>query len=644
MKTAKILFSALLLLAVVAGAMAASDPVLMKINGQKVKLSEFEYMYHKNSDQQVQPLTLDEYVDMFVNYKLKVLAAEEAGIDTTASFRKEFAGYRADLAKPYLRDQSVEDDLLQKAYQQAAEEVHVAHIMLNLAPNSEGEKESYARLDSIRNEVINNGQSFEALCEKFSIDNGSKRNGGDQGFIDGQRGLPYTFVDAAFSTPVGEISKPFTTPYGYHIVRVIERRPSRGQVQARHIFKKLMNEYTPEEEARTVAVMDSLYNVLQSGSVSFEEVAMKNSEDGTARNGGMLGWFAPAQMIPEFSDVVFAMKNGEISKPFKTRFGYHIAQRLNWKGVGTFDELKPQLLNAIRGDERSNKAELARLEQLKSVYKPAVQRSAMKKLHEALVANGGLDSVVTSDPKVRSLVAGKVGSKKVTLGEVFDKMPVSAKINADEASRLIEGYVNRSLDRCTLECEMDHVEATNADFRNLVNEYRDGILMFDISNRNVWEKASQDKAGLEDFFKNNRSNYSWPEAKYKGYVVYATSDSVLTEVKGYLAQNPVKGEEMAKALRAKFAKEVKVEKVVAAKGESPVVDNIAFGGAAPDEKGRWKFFFSPEGKLIAAPEEAADVRGPVTTDYQNYLEQQWVKSLRDKYKVEVDQKVLKMVK
>ena len=211
MKTKKILFSALLLTAVVVGAMAANDPTLMKINGKKVPLSEFEYMYHKNSDQQMQPLSLNDYVDMFVNYKLKVLAAEEAGIDTTASFRKEFKGYRNDLAKPYLRNQAVEDELIRKAYDQIKEEVHVAHIMLPLGANKEEEAASFARLDSIRNEIYNNGQTFDVLCEQFSIDNGSKHNGGDQGWIDGQRGIPYVFIEKCYETPVGKISDPFAT-------------------------------------------------------------------------------------------------------------------------------------------------------------------------------------------------------------------------------------------------------------------------------------------------------------------------------------------------------------------------------------------------------------------------------------------------
>lgn len=643
MKTKKILFSALLLTAVVVGAMAANDPTLMKINGKKVPLSEFEYMYHKNSDQQMQPLSLNEYVDMFVNYKLKVLAAEEAGIDTTASFRKEFKGYRNDLAKPYLRNQAVEDELIRKAYDQIKEEVHVAHIMLPLGANKEEEAASFARLDSIRNEIYNNGQTFDVLCEQFSIDNGSKHNGGDQGWIDGQRGLPYVFIEKCYETPVGKISDPFATQYGYHIVKVIDRRPSKGQVQARHIFKKLMGDYSPEDEAKVKAVMDSLYTALQNGA-AFEEMAMKNSEDGTARNGGMLGWFAPAQMIPEFSDVVFDLKNGEISKPFKTRFGYHIAQRLNSKGVGTFEELKPQLLNTIQGDERSNKAELARLEELRQVYKPTVNRSTLKKLDAAIVANEGLDSVVTSDPKIRSLEAGKAGNRKISLGTVFDRMPKSTKITPDAAVKMVEGYINRQLDGEVLECEIDHLAETNKDFSNLLKEYRDGILMFEISNRNVWEKASQDKAGLEKYFEENRHNYSWPGQKYKGYVVYATSDSLLTAAKDYLKENSFAGEDLAKAIRTQFPKDLKVEKVVAAKGENPVVDAIAFGGKAPEEKGRWKYYFSPVGKLISAPEEAADVRGPVTTDYQNYLEQEWVKSLRDKYKVDIDQKVLKMVK
>ncbi len=226
----KTLFSVALIAATFLSAAAKEeDPELMTVNGKSVPLSEFEYLYQKNNSQQLQPQSLDEYVDMFVTYKLKVADAEAAGLDTLESFKREFNGYRNELARPYLHDTETEERLINESYSHMQEEVDVSHIMLSLGMNPEEVRAQKDRLDSIRTEILAGNASFEDMALQFSIDRAAKRNQGHMGFITANQ-YPYTFETAAYQTAPGEISPVIETPFGYHIVKVNGKRPARGQV------------------------------------------------------------------------------------------------------------------------------------------------------------------------------------------------------------------------------------------------------------------------------------------------------------------------------------------------------------------------------------------------------------------------------
>ena len=233
--------SLILLAVAAASAMSAAgkgnpgDEVLMTINKKPVTLGEFEYLYHKNQSQQVSPQTIDEYLDMFVTYKQKVAAAEAEGIDRTDAFRSEFEGYRRDLSEPYLEVKEVEDSLVDVIYERMKKEVDVSHIMLPSHGKGVNADTNRERLDSIRTALLG-GADFDALARRFSSDPAAKRNGGHMGYI--PAGVyPYTFEDAAYTTPAGQISPVIETPFGYHIVKVNGSRPASGQVLVEHILK-----------------------------------------------------------------------------------------------------------------------------------------------------------------------------------------------------------------------------------------------------------------------------------------------------------------------------------------------------------------------------------------------------------------------
>ena len=633
------LLSLALVLASVAVVQAkgSKDPELMTINGKAVTLGEFEYLYHKNNSQQLAPQTIDEYLDMFVTYKQKVADAESEGIDNTEAFKNEFDGYRRELAEPYLRNKEMEDSIIRAVYSHMQEDVDVSHIMLaSKGPGIDAEAQKHT-LDSIRTAILN-GADFAALARQYSIDRAARKNGGRMGFIPVGR-LPYTFEDAAYNTKAGEISPVVETPFGFHIVKVNARRPARGQVLAQHILK-LTQGLSEEDAAKKKAEIDSIGALLAAGA-DFEEIAKKESEDpGSQRNGGRLNWFGAGQMVPEFEEAAFSLQNGEVSAPFKTSYGYHIVKRLDWKPVDSFETMEPMIKNVIQRDERGQMPRKRKIAELRRKFKAGVNAANLALVKNEIVKNGGLDSALIEKYIVSEMEVASMGKQKILLSEVVSEIGAPLAGTPERQAAQFEERVNLSLDNAVTEAERQDLAVNNADYRNLLNEYRDGMLLFEVSDRKVWTKAKQDKEGLENYFRTHRDKYKWEKPKFKSYVVFATSDSIMQLAKGYLESTDIPGDSLATDLRKKFGKDVKIEKVIAAQGENNITDYLGFGAEKPEAKGKWAWYFPYRGKILNAPEEAADVRGAVTGDYQGELEEAWVAGLPAK----INKKTLKKAK
>ncbi|MDE6326531.1 MAG: peptidylprolyl isomerase, partial [Duncaniella sp.] len=578
-----------------------NDPVLMTVNGKDVHQSEFEYLYNKNNRQQMQPQGIDEYVDMFVTYKLKVADAEAAGIDTTAAFRKEFEGYCSELARPYMRDSLVEERLVQEAYARMDRMVDVSHIMMPIGTTHQERIDNKARLDSIRTAILN-GADFAEMAKKFSSDRSAVRNGGRMGYIYANM-YPYPFELAAFSTPVGQVSEVIDdAPYGYHIVKVNGEKPNPGSVHARHILK-LTRDMTPEQAQAKKAEIDSIYNILASGNADFESIARAESDDpGSARNGGDLGFFGMGRMVPEFEEVAFSLNDGEISKPFASPFGYHIVQVIEHKGIGALEDERPQILKAIGRDVRANYPETERLNQLKKDYHAVILPQGLDKVKTLLSSAADTESGFALLDTDKTVVA-TIGDRKFTAADVMASMKPNVRQSAGDGYTTFYDAVGQLLNDRTLDYARERLIVDQPDYRNLVNEYRDGILLFEISNRNVWDRSTRDTEGLEEFFRVNRDNYKWDAPKYKGYIVFATNDSVAGAARRYLASHEIEKDSLVKTLRKEFGRTVKIERVIAAKGDNAIVDNVAFNGEQAAAPGNWKAWFGYKGRIIDAPEE-----------------------------------------
>ncbi|MDE5634848.1 MAG: peptidyl-prolyl cis-trans isomerase, partial [Muribaculaceae bacterium] len=354
-------------------------------------LGEFEYLYHKNNSQQVTPQSIDQYLEMFINYKLKVAEAEAAGIDTTATFLNELKGYARDLAQPYLTDQDTEQRLIDNIYNRLKEEVNVSHIMM-FTGNTPSERQiNRARLDSIR-AVIMAGGDFEALAGEYSIDRASRDRGGNMGYITACR-FPYTFEDAAYDTPMGQLSEVIETPFGFHLVKPVDRRQARGEILVQHILK-LTQGLTPDQISAKRHQIDSIHSLLAAGA-DFDDLAARESEDpGSARQGGRLPWFSTGRMVKPFEEASFALADGQTSDIVETDFGFHIIRRLDTKGIGSKEAMTPMIKNVLAQDERGSMPRKAALDRYKQKFNLTMNRPALAMVESVIKSNGCLASAV----------------------------------------------------------------------------------------------------------------------------------------------------------------------------------------------------------------------------------------------------------
>ncbi len=654
----------------VCGASAqATDPVLMKINGKNVKKSEFEYIYNKNnSSSSMDKKSLEEYLVLFKNFKLKVIEAESLGLDTTKAFVNELAGYRRQLAQPYLTDKSAEEKLAREAYDRMKENVEVSHILIRLPEEatSADTLAAYKKIMDIRNQLVKpaviakggkvakptavDKSLFAKLAEKYSEDPSKTDNKGYLGYISAFMTV-YPFELAAYNTPVGQLTKPVRTDFGYHLILVHSRRNDPGQVLVAHIMKtnRPKNDSISAEVAEADAHQEiqSLYEKVRKGG-DFDRIAAASSDDrASAAKNGELPWFGINRMIKEFETTSFALKEkGDISEPFKTRFGWHFVKLLDKKGLEPFEQKKAEIIRNFMRDKRAESGKMQVIEKLRKDYNLTEDASALTELvNLAEKAGFPTDSVYQAAAAGLSKPLFTLNGNAYLQKDFAASMKNLREEHKHSASDFIRENYTQYVNNSVLAYEDSQLEQKYPEFRNLMQEYHDGMLLFEISNREVWDKASKDNEGLKAYFEKNKNNYSWSEPKYKGLIVYCKDKQ--TEKK---ARNLIKKSNsdsivfvLRKALNDTITR-VKVEKGLFAKGENKVVDAKAFKGKEYIPESQYPYCFTV-GKILAkGPEEYTDMRGLVTADYQNYLEEEWLKKLNAKYKIEISDEVLKTVK
>lgn len=640
-------FAAIALLAGSALSGLAKDEVIMTVNGQPVSRSEFEYLYHKNQQQQVDPQTLDEYAEMFKIYKLKVADALDRRLDTLATFRKEMEQYKTDLAIPYMTDSVFLNSLVKEAYDRSRMEAEVFHIMLAKGQNEMQDKKAKELADSIRNALLG-GADFTALAAQYSVDRASSNAGGRMGYIVEGR-FPYTFEKAAFTLEPGEISEIVESPQGYHVLKGGKKRPARGTVLVEHIMKMAPANANEEQQAAAKASIDSIYNAVIANPDFFEDLARQLSDDkNSGKAGGKLNWFGAGMMVEPFDSAAFAIGLNEISKPVRSQYGWHVIKKLDAKGPATLEAMKPHVLQRIANpqDYRSRLVRENLEAKLAKKHNGKLNDKNIKTITNEIKTNG-LDSAwhtrALDINDIGGIEIANIGKRGILLSEwAATVRPMTMNDGEKAASEFIR-YVKYHLGNELIKTEQEWLYSNEPDYRHLLDEYREGSLLYEASLREVWDKASKDTEGLNNFFESHRNDYTWQQPHVKGMLVQAANDSIADLVRAKL--NDMKDEASLKAVRKEFVGKASMEPILMEKGQNPMVDNIIFGGAPvkPNNK-KYTAYFLWDPRMLNAPETMTDVKSLVTSDYQNQLESDWVEKLKAKYPVEVYEKVMRKVK
>ncbi len=486
-----------------------NDKILITIDGEEISVGDFKRIYEKNLDaiDNEEAKDVQKNLDLFINYKLKVKEAYNIKLDTLPSYKKEIEGYRNQLSAPYMQDTVFINKLVKDAYFRTKNEVKAKHILIRTPKDATPKDtlEAYQKIMNIRARILK-GEDFEAVAEETSEDpsarddekSGRKANKGNLGYFSAFK-MVYPFEDAAYNTKVGEVSEPFKTRFGYHILKIDSLRASKGEVEVAHILINNQNKNAKK-------LIDSLYNQLEKD-VQFKTLARKFSEDsGSKSKGGKLRQFGTGVMVKPFEDVAFNLqKEGEYSKPFKTPFGWHIIQLIKKHPVQPFSELQDELKSKVKSGDRAQLSEKAVIDKLKKKYTISENESA---------------KAIFEHKNIRNIAQDSLQAVLLTINELEIKQEAFVKYLKNRGNTPIYELFNEFKDKEILSYYKENLEKTEPEFANTLQEYRDGLLLFELMQQKIWEKSSKDTLGLKNHYKANLSKFQNKEFnKIKGEVM-----------------------------------------------------------------------------------------------------------------------------
>lgn len=618
-----------------------TDPIV-------VNLDEFKNIFYKNNNNSEITLDyLDEYMELYLKFKLKVIEAKVLGYDTSNKFIDELEGYRKQLAKPYLRNQDFDEKMIVEAYQRMQFDINASHILISFNQEStkDEEKNAYDKALDIRAKIINKDLDFIEAAKQFSDDQSANYNGGNLGYFTAFM-MVYNFETAAYNTAVGDISMPIRTKYGYHLIKVNDKRPAVGNVQVSHIMfktgKGADENKINEAYQKAVNAMDLLIN-----GDDFSDVAERFSEDKkTAVKGGVLPEFGVGKMVPEFEKEAFVLQNiGDISNPFKTDFGWHIIKLIDRKSIPVFSDLEAELRSKIDRDSRSQLSTQALYEKLRTEYKvinkPSVYSDFRRKSNAAI--QNGIFKIESFDKSELLTIDGV----SILVNEFAEYIIKNQTKNKDIDQMYID-FVNTKL----VSYEDSKLEEKYSEYKAILNEYREGILLFDITSDNVWNKAIQDTLGLNFYYNMLSYRYTWPErlnATIYNCIDKKTASKVIKNITnknkkslGWTMSNRSSNysvEELLKLCNSESPLSLQVENNKFTKGENKFIDEVIWknGNIKQIKLDNDSYVIIEVHDVLSSSEKTLDeTKGKVISDYQAFLEKIWIFNLRQEYYVDIN--------
>ena len=631
---------------------AQSDPSVMEVNGQKVSKSEFLQIYLKNNnDPKFDKASIDDYMELFTKFKLKVAEAERLGYDTIPRLKKELEGYRKQLALPYLIDSVENKALVKESYERLKKEIRASHILIKVKQNASPKDtlKAYNRLLELKKR-IEDGEEFEivAKSKNSSQDPSVMKNGGDLGFFTAFQML-YPFEEKAYNTPKGQVSDPFRTKYGYHILQVTDSRPARGTIRVAHLMVATPQGTTEEEILSAEKKINEIYEKLQESNSDEEwnEMVSKYSDDpSSSKKGGLLPIFGSGsaqRMVPVFEDAAFALKkDGEISTPVRTDYGFHILKRIEWNNIKSFDDMKKELQKKVNKDERSKKTQDVFVAKLKKKYN--FQESEGQYL-QWFVEN--LDSSYYAgrweiDDLITDGTIFSIGEKQYRQTDFAKFIKKSYRgmrrfTFEDIVKRQYAEWVKKSV----LAYEEGLLASKYPEYKALVKEYHDGIILYEVMSDMVWNKAVKDTTGLKEFYETQKMNYMWPE-RLDATVYICANSEISNKVYKLLKKKKNTSDVIIEKINVdtELNLDVKMNKYDPKKVDFLKGRNLTEGRNEPFESEGKYYVVKVNETLPVMTKELSEIKGAVISDYQAFLEESWLKELKEKYPVKVNYEVL----
>lgn len=631
-------------------ALGQKEPVVMTINDKPVTKAEFLQIYTKNNPSpSFDKDSLDRYMQLFEVFKLKVAEAEALGYDTLPRLQKELEGYKKQLALPYLIDSVQNQAMVQEAYNRTATEVRCSHILIKLDPNASPKDtlDAYNRLLGLKAR-IEKGEDFASVAKSKlgSEDPSVVNNGGDLGYFTAFQ-MVYPFEEKAYTTPVGSISDPFRTRFGYHILKVTDKRAARGTIKVAHLMISTGREASTETRQNAEKKINEIYDSLSTGA-SWEKMVNAYSEDANSvkKNGELpaFGSGTSQRMVLEFEDAAFGLKRvGEFSKPVKTQYGYHIIKLIEWTPVKSYDLLRRELQAKVNKDERSKITQDSFVQKLKQQYKYAYKADKGLAWFEQQIDS----TFFMGKWKASALKSNKtlfvLGGQKFKQQDFAKYVEKNFRtVRKDAPAVVVKQLYTQWEKNQILAYEEALLPAKYPAYKALVQEYHDGIILYEIMQDQVWNKAVKDTAGLRAFFMENRSKYVWSQ-RLDATIYECKDEHVAVQVYGMLVSaDTVTSKEVLDVINKDSELNLKVRMNKFEVAQTPYLKDRNFTqGLNPvySMDGKW-YVVKVSAVLAPGPKEFNEAKGMATSDFQSYLEKKWLEALRLKHKIVINEDVL----
>ena len=626
-----------------------NDPIIMEIGNKKITKSEFQQIYLKNNpDPKYDQKSLDEYMEMFTKFKLKVAEAEAIGYDTIPKLKKELAGYKKQLASPYLVDSAKNESMVKEAYERTKTELRASHILIRCDQYAlpSDTLSAYNKALALKNRILK-GEKFETIAKSTggSEDPSVQSNGGDLGFFTAFQ-MVYPFEDAAYTTKIGEISNPVRTRFGYHIIYVTDSRPARGTIKVAHIMVAVAKTAPSDEIESAQKKIDEIYEKLQNGE-KFEELVKNYSDDpsSNSKDGALpvFGSGTTTRMVTDFENAAFALKNnGEYSKPIRTDYGFHIVKRLEWTELKSFEESKKELQNRVNKDERAMKTQDSYVSKLKKLYNYQDKSKRSIKWFEKNIDSTCFQGKWLADKLKSDKILFKLDGQKHTQQSFAKFIEKNQKnFNKDNFQILLKQQYGKWEKEEILNYEESKLESKYPDFKALMNEYHDGIILYEVMSDKVWNKAIQDTNGLKEYFNSNRNLYTWGK-RIDALVYECYNKKIADQVYKMIQNDTINSKHVLEEINKDSELNLRVRTNKFEQQNTPFLKDREFkiGNNLPFELDGKYYVIKVSELLQETEKEINEAKGVVTSDYQNYLEKLWIEQLKVKHPIKINTTVL----